>query len=126
MLAIFACVAVVALVNRFTDVCVSEAVLTIAIGVLMVAAGYWYTRWNGPPIFSADGQGPSRLALFLLGMGTLSGPLQLVMSDSFPIPGVIPLANASLLVLSPIFAAMSMIGPILLGSVFWRRDATWL
>jgi hypothetical protein len=126
ILAVVAFVLIAALINRLTGLHMPEAALTLIILGLLIAIGYVYKRWNGPLFFAKDGKAMSRLWPFLLGVGTVLGPAKLFLSGTFPIPGVIPLVNAALLALSPVLAGMSMIGPMIVGSVFWKREPTWL
>lgn len=119
-------VMVAALNNRLTGVQVPEGLLTVMILGLLVAIGYFYKRWNGPLFFAKDGKAWSRLWPFMLGVGTILGPAKLFLTGTFPIPGESPVVNALLLALSPVLAGISMVGPMLLGSLFWKREPTWL
>ena len=107
----------------------NSAILTIVSVTSAVAClgtlGYLFKRWNGPLIFAPDGKSMSRLLPFLLGVGTVLGPIDLIHA-SFPIPGVIPLANLALLALSIPLAGISAFGPMLVGSIFWKHEPTWL
>ncbi len=90
-----------------------------------VSLGYVYKRWNGSLIFTKDGKGFTRLFPFLFGVGTILGPLKLFLGP-FPVPDVIPLINMLLLVLSVPLSGMSALGAMLVGSVFYKREPTWL
>jgi hypothetical protein len=97
-------------------------------GVLILGAitlGYVYKRWNGPLMFAKDGKGIKRLFPFLLGLGTILGPVKLFLGP-FPVQDVIPLVNVLLLVASVPLSGMSALGPMLVGSLFYKREPTWL
>jgi len=101
--------------------------IVAAIGALAAsgALGYFFKRWNGPLIFAADGKAMSRLWPFLFGVGMVLGPIKISQAQ-FPIPGISMLANLALLFLSVPLAGMSAMGPMLIGSIFWKREPTWL
>lgn len=90
-----------------------------------VSLGYIYKRWNGPLIFASDQKAVTRLIPFLLGIGTILGPIKLFLGP-FPIPDVIPLVNMLLLVISVPLSGMSVFGGMLIGSCFYKREPTWL
>lgn len=52
-----------------------DAVIPLGFGAGLAALGYVYKRWNGPLIFADDGKAVARLIPFLLGVGTLVGPV---------------------------------------------------
>ena len=90
-----------------------------------ISLGYIYKRWNGPLLLEKDQKAFARLVPFILGIGTILGPIKLFMSP-FPIPDVIPLVNLLMLVLCVPLSGMSVLGGMLIGSLFYKREPTWL
>jgi len=86
----------------------------------MIAMGFLYRRWNGPLVFTRDGPSFAGLSRFALGGGVILGPLKVASATAEGAPVPIGLAIALLLV-SPLFAAASLVGPMLFGS--WFFDA---
>jgi hypothetical protein len=125
MLAVVVLIPVLGLASNVAGRRLPGEVVSVVVVGSFIAFGYLYKRWNGPLLQAEDGKGLLRLLRFCLGVGTVIGPLNLFLGDDFPVQGVIPLANAFLLVLSPI-SGLSIIGFMLLGSVFWKREPTWL
>ena len=90
-----------------------------------VFIGYIYKRWNGPLFFAEDGKSLIRLTPFLLGVGTVLGPTKLLLSP-ISIPTSIPLVKIFLFVISIPLAGATILGAMLVGSLFHRRAPTWL
>ena len=112
-LAVICLVAVAALLSRHTAYL--EAVITLTFLILAVASGFVYKKRHGPLVWAPDGKGFGRLFQFLLGFGTLLGPLKLAV-NGFPIQEVIPAVNLGLLIASVPLSGLSLAGPFFIGS----------
>lgn len=102
-----------------------ELLITVMLFLGGGVMGYLCKRWNGPFLFGKDGKGTSRVFRFLLGVGIILGPVKLALGP-FPIPDVIPLVNLLLIVLCVPLAGLSVFGPMLVGSWFYKEEPTWL
>lgn len=88
----------------------------------MTAMGFLYRQWNGPLLFTRDGVSHVALFRFALGAGVILGPLKVAgaLSEGGPLSVVLVIV---LLLMSPVLAGLSVIGPMIVGS--WFFDA-WI
>lgn len=94
------------------------AAFSFIFGTLLV--GYLYRRWNGPMFSAPDRGGLGRLVRFILGAGTLPGLARILGSDS-PLEDATSLVGLSKLLLSVPLSGMGVIGPMFIGSLFYRE-----
>jgi hypothetical protein len=85
-----------------------------------VVVGYLYRRWNGPLFDASDRGGPGRLLRFILGAGTVLGLARMLGSES-PLQDATPLVAIGTLLLSVPISGMGFIGPMFIGSLFYRE-----
>jgi hypothetical protein len=106
-------------VSGFVGVDRLALVISLLGAAVFLAAGYFYKKHHGPLAFSQDGKAIGRTTRFLLGIGTIIGPVKLLFSGiaSLKLSGI---GIAVLAVCCIPLSGMSVFPLILIGSLFCR------
>ena len=119
---------VTVLVVLFSPLFHSKDFTELAVGVTVFVgwfvAGYFYKKRYGSIFYSLffserKKEYVNGLIHYTMGVGLIWGPAKLLASG-FPIHDVLPIFNIALLLLSIPLSAMSVVGALIIGGLFYR------